>query len=125
MIARGEYTIGFSTAFELAIPLVTEGALVKFMDMKEGQSVQTGNIMLVKDRPHPNAARLLANWLISAEGQKLIHSSRGSKSIRKDVGDFTPEKARIKVSKPLVRDYSVTITTNTYQDMANKLFGKK
>lgn len=125
MIARGEYAIAFNTAFELAIPLVTEGAPVKFLDMKEGQSVQTGNIMLAKDRPHPNAARLLANWLISAEGQKLIHSSRGSKSIRKDVGDFTPEKARIKVSKPLLRDYNVTLTTNTYQEMANRLFGKK
>ncbi|MBF8304202.1 MAG: Ferric transporter ATP-binding subunit [Dehalococcoidia bacterium] len=125
MVARGEYALGFNIAFELAMPLVTEGAPVKFLDMKEGQSVQTGNIMLVKDRPHPNAARLLANWLLSAEGQKIIHSSRGSKSIRKDVGDFTPEKGRIKITKPLLRDYNVTVTTNTYQEMANRLFGKK
>ena len=125
MIARGEYAMAFSTAFELAMPLVTEGASIKFMDMKEGQPVQTGNIALVKDRPHPNAARLLANWLISAEGQKLIHSSRGSKSVRKDVGDFTPEKARYKISKPLVRDFKVTSTITTYQDMAKRLFAKK
>lgn len=44
---------------------------------------------------------------------------------QKDVGDFTPEKGRIKITKPLLRDYNVTVTTNTYQEMANRLFGKK
>lgn len=125
MIARGEYALEWSAGFDLAVPLITEGAPVKFLDMKEGMCIQTGNILLVKDRPHPNAARLLANFLVSAEGQKLIHSSRGSKSVRTDTGDFTPEKARVKVTKPLVRDYQAILTTNTYQEMAQRVFGKK
>lgn len=125
MIARGEYYLEWSAGFDLAVPLITEGAPVKFLDMKEGMCIQTGNILFIKDRPHPNAARLLANWMTSFEGQKLIHSSRGSKSVRKDSGDFTPEKARVKVTKPLVRDYQIILTTNTYQEMAQRVFGKK
>ncbi|MBI4288442.1 MAG: extracellular solute-binding protein [Chloroflexi bacterium] len=125
MVARGEYAIGWSSGWALAMPLIEEGAPVKFLDMKEGLTVQTGNIALVKDRPHPNAARLLANWLLSAEGQKIVHSARGSKSVRADVGDFTPEKGRIKVAKPLVRDFNVLATTNVYQEMAQRVFAKK
>lgn len=125
MIARGEYAISWSSGFDLAVPLITEGAPIKFLDMKEGLCVQTGNILLIKDRPHPNAARLLSNWMTSFEGQKLIHSSRGSKSVRKDSGDFTPEKARVNVTRPLVRDYQAILTTNTYQEMAQRVFGKK
>ena len=125
MVARGEYALEWSAGFDLAVPLITEGAPVKFLDMKEGMCIQTGNILLVKDRPHPNATRLLSNFLVSFEGQKLIHSSRGSKSVRSDSGDFTPEKARVKVTKPLVRDYQAILTTNTYQEMAQRVFGKK
>ena len=46
-------------------------------------------------------------------------------SMRKEVGDFTPEKARVKIAKPLVRDYKVSETQNYYQDMAEKMFAKK
>lgn len=125
MVARGEYAIEWSAGFDLAVPLVVEGAPVRFLDMKEGLTVQTGNIMLAKNRPHPNASRLLANWIISAEGQRVIHSSRGSKSVRADAGDFTPEKARIKVTKVILRDFKVIETTNTYQEMAQRVFAKK
>lgn len=125
MVARGEYAIAFAYVFNLAMPIIIEGAPLKCLDMKDGLILQTANIMLVKDRPHPNAARLLANWLTTAEGQKVIHSTGGSKSLRKDVGDFTPEKGRVKVTKPLLRDFKVIETTNAYQEMADKLFAKK
>ena len=125
MVARGEYAIGFSVALQNAMPLIVEGAPVQFLDMKEGLSVQTSNIMLAKDRPHPNAARLLANWIISPEGQRVIHSASSTNSIRKEVGDFTPEKARVKITKSLVRDYKVSETQNYYQDMAEKMFARK
>lgn len=125
MVARGEYAINWSAGVDLAVPLIVAGAPIKFLDMKEGLTIQTGNIMLVKDRPHPNAARLLANWLISAEGQRTIHSARQSMSVRLDVGDFTPEKARVKVSKPLVRDYTMLQTANSYQEQAQRLFASK
>lgn len=126
MVARGEYAINFSVNLQMATPALLEGAPLKFLDMKEGLVVNTGShLVMVKDRPHPNAARVVANWLISAEGQKTINSVRGSKSIRKDVPDFTPEKARLKVSKVLIRNYAVVQTINTYQEMAERLFAKK
>ena len=125
MVARGEYTVHYGVTFEQAVPLIVEGAPVKFLDMKEGLTVQTGNILLAKGRPHPNAARLLANWIVSADGQRVIHSARGSKPVRNDVPDFTPEKARVNVAKALVRDFKVLETTNMYQDMAQRVFTKK
>ena len=126
MVARGEYAINFTVSIALSTPALLEGAPLRFLDMKEGLISNTGShLVLVKDRRHPNAARLLANWLAGAEGQRTISSTRGSKPIRRDVEDFTPEKARLKVSKVFIRDLAAMKTMNTYQEMAERLFAKR
>lgn len=41
------------------------------VDWKEGAGVvsQSGNLLFMKNAPHPNAARVFINWLLSREGQ--------------------------------------------------------
>ena len=54
---------------------------------KEGAiiSAGSGNIMLFRNAPHPNAARVAINWLLSREGQKVHQKVRGSDSRRIDI----------------------------------------
>ena len=67
---------------------------------KEGGLVGSGggNIMVINRAPHPNAARVFVNWLLSREGQiafqKLVEAGRNS--LRIDIPkDDVPEHARI------------------------------
>ncbi len=40
--------------------------------------------MLFRNAPHPNAARVAVNWLLSREGQEVYQNIRGSDSRRID-----------------------------------------
>ena len=42
-------------------------------------------IHLIKNAPHPNAAKVLLNYMLTKEGQELITPLNGTLSIRKDV----------------------------------------
>ncbi len=56
-----------------------------------------GNVMLVNRGPHPNAAKVFINWLLSREGQIAFQRLEGGKnSLRIDIPkDDVPERARI------------------------------
>ena len=57
-----------------------------------------GNIMLLNRAPHPNAAKVYVNWLLSREGQIAFQTLAlgGRNSLRIDIPkDDVPEQARI------------------------------
>jgi ABC-type Fe3+ transport system substrate-binding protein len=63
--------------------------------LKEGGRLSgTGssrNVEAMADAPHPNAAKLFINWLLSKEGQTVIHTKadgKPSQSLRVDVADM-------------------------------------
>jgi len=71
--------------------------------MKEGASItsSSGNIGLVNRAPHPNAAKLYVNWLLSREGQLLVQKeyseaeAGSSNSLRMDIPkDMVPAEQR-------------------------------
>lgn len=67
---------------------------------KEGGLVGSGggNIMLINRAPHPNAARVFINWLLSRDGQIAYQKfvPPGRNSLRIDIPkDDVPEHARI------------------------------
>ena len=66
---------------------------------KEGGMVGSGggNVMLVNRAPHPSAARVFVNWLLSREGQIVFQTlEAGKNSLRIDIPkDDVPERARI------------------------------
>ena len=68
-LAIGKFPICFFCDVEVAkkqgLPVDTFGT------MKEGAGIvsHSGQIALIKDAPHPNAARVFINWLLSREGQ--------------------------------------------------------
>jgi iron(III) transport system substrate-binding protein len=95
-IAKGEY----------ALYLMTPGAPATIVGLpkpwpfrlimpEDGQMVLLLGLSYLQQPPHPNAARVLANFLLSQEGQQVIASGAGDVFIRKDVTPAAPELVTI------------------------------
>lgn len=70
--------------------LIKEGLPLKAIDgrqLKEGTHVTSAfaNVALVNRAPHPNAAKVYVNWVLSKEGGTLFSKSTGDPSLRVDV----------------------------------------
>lgn len=75
---------------------------VKALDSGEGVIAANRSIGAVKDGPHPNAARLFINWVLSQEGQMVLVKAQGAVPVRKDVPDFTPSSLRVSPARLVV-----------------------
>jgi hypothetical protein len=74
--------------------------------LKEGAALagQSGTVGLVADGPHPNAAKVFLNWLLSREGQATMQRAYvkagvgASNSLRTDISkDIVPQDQRLQV----------------------------
>lgn len=108
VLMRGEASLRMLGAASIYNPFIQQGAHVKPVMMEEGAIlIPSRPIALVKNGPHPNAARVLINWLLSPEGQLAFHKTGGTTSHRKDVPDFSPEGGKITPKKAWVSDLDV------------------
>lgn len=129
MVAVGEYLAGTYATEDGLGPLITEGAPLKLLGMKEG-NIARGNVLLVlKKAAHPNAARLFADWMFSSEGQTVYSKAGGITPLRKDVPDFLHPSVRVtpEPGKILVRSWDVMQQETKIMDsgIATAIFGKK
>lgn len=84
-VVRGRYPIAvgvFTTAITRGIK---DGAPIKPVYVKEGLAGAGWTISLIKNAPHPNAAKFFTNWFLSREGQLLFSKEAEVASFRKDV----------------------------------------
>lgn len=87
-IARGKFPIGMAPSSDVAAEFRKAGAPIKMIALKEEiQYISTGggNVALMKNAPHPNAARVFINWLLTREAQTLYSRARQDNSARIDV----------------------------------------
>jgi iron(III) transport system substrate-binding protein len=88
-LATGKYPIlvgGSDTDVE---PFLREGLPIRILNpkqLKEGGylTAGAGGLSLISKAPHPNAAKLYINWLLSKEGQSVLVKSNGYPSRRID-----------------------------------------
>ncbi len=94
-VVRGRYPIGIATAVEELTPFQQQGLGKNIASFTGGLAKPTvgpgfGTVSLMDRAPHPNAAKLYINWLLSKAGQtdwaKTTHNSR-----RLDVPHAAPE----------------------------------
>lgn len=104
-IARGESELHPAGNLINYAPLLGEKPPVRPIDMEEGLIARAQAVNIVKKAPHPNAARLFFNWLLTQEGQTVQARAKTVLSLRKDVPDFTPEQARITPRKVFVTTF--------------------
>ena len=70
----GKYAVSIGVASHHVLPLIEAGSPVKMVRPKEGAYL-TGDpfvFSVIKGAPHPNAAWLFANWVMSKEGQTSL-----------------------------------------------------
>lgn len=85
-VAQGKYTMAIFVGSggrdidrlgKRGLPVANFGRILE-KPVKERPTLQgtgsSNNIMVLNRRPHPNAARLFVNWLLSKEGQTVVHT---------------------------------------------------
>lgn len=102
MLARGEVLLNIRGTDSTAPRFIMEGAPIKAIDFKEGAVVTGASIAAVGEGPHPNAVKVLINWLLSPEGQSAAGKPQGNKMVRNDVPDFRPAAAQTKIGNPII-----------------------
>ena len=100
LLARGEAAILPAGQSVTMTPLIIQGAPVKPVSITEGIIVSVGTpLAMVKNAPHPNAARVFINWVISPEGQKIYQDNLGVIPLNKDLPEAVPAGARLNLDK--------------------------
>jgi iron(III) transport system substrate-binding protein len=89
-VAQGRYPILLGAADFFVEPLLKQGVPIAIADprqLREGADVSpaNGNLATFNGAPHPNAAMLYVNWLLSSEGQTAFTRATGYVSARVDV----------------------------------------
>jgi ABC-type Fe3+ transport system substrate-binding protein len=132
-LARGRYALSVFPDSEDLKRLQREGFPIKeipWTQMKEGSAVSSGThqLSLLKQAPHPNAAKVYINWLLSKEGQTAQVKYALSPSLRLDVPEevlkdvvepwerIQPDKKYIMISQWRYRKYS-----NQVRNLAREL----
>jgi iron(III) transport system substrate-binding protein len=103
-LARGRHSLSVFPDSEDLKRLQREGFPVREIpstQMKEGSAVSSGThqLSLLKQAPHPNAAKVYINWLLSREGQTAQVKHALSPSLRMDL----PEDVVKEVVEPWER----------------------
>ncbi len=88
-VGQGRYAILIGTADAIAEERIREGVPVQIMDiqqLREGGDVSPANgaVGVFNRAPHPNAAKVYLNWLLSKDGQNGFAKASGYVSARVD-----------------------------------------
>lgn len=87
-VARGKSALSIGVSYYTYLPFIKAGLPVKSISsIKEGYYASTGsgNLAVLKNAPHPNAARVFVNWLLAKEGQTAVTRALGQPTRRFDV----------------------------------------
>jgi iron(III) transport system substrate-binding protein len=99
---RGEYAIFLSSNHTDVIAQRKAGAPIKQIKPQDGVGITQISQSLVRNAPHPNAAKLWIEWSLSEEGQNLL-ASQGYATVRRGTKPAEPE-ANLEGVKFLPRD---------------------
>jgi iron(III) transport system substrate-binding protein len=114
-IARGQYPIGLASNDFTALDMKARGVPIESLPahaVKEGTYVTAawGSVALLKQAPHPNAARVYLNWLLSKEGQEGVAQASGYPS------------RRLETSKAGLREGVVPRPDAEYRDLSKERY---
>jgi iron(III) transport system substrate-binding protein len=87
-LAKGKIALTIGLSYYSLAPFLKAGLPIKPLpEAKEGTytSCGSGALSIVKNTPHPNAAKVFINWLLSKEGQEVYGRAMGQATRRLDV----------------------------------------
>ena len=101
-IVTGEYSIMLQNFNSQAVVVAAKGAPVKWLPISPATLALTA-ASVVKDAPHPNAARLLVDFLVSPEGQTIFRDL-----------DYVPASPAVPPKDPGVRPDGRTLRAQAF-----------
>lgn len=116
-LARGKYPVAVGMRVQEIVRLQKDGfkvaVLPSWPEAPGYTSAAFGVLGLFRNPPHPNAAKLFLNWLLTKEGQIAWNSSWTTASVRTDVDnswvpDFVVAKSNLKYLDAYNWDYSLS-----------------
>ena len=87
-VARGKSAVSIGLSYYTYSPFIKAGLSVKpVSSIQEGYYAASGsgNIVIIKNGPHPNASKVFVNWLLSRDGQAAVTKALGQPTRRYDV----------------------------------------
>jgi iron(III) transport system substrate-binding protein len=93
-VVRGRYPIGIGVVDAYLAPFLEEGLGKDVKSLETGLRVMTsgsGNLHIMGRNPHPNAAKVFANWLLSKDTQADWAKTADTNSRRLDTPPGSPE----------------------------------
>lgn len=86
-VARGKNPVALWARSVRVAEYQSAGAPIMDISSREGAylSVDGSGTALMSKAPHPNAAKVFLNWLLSREGQAIMQNFLGNQSAREDI----------------------------------------
>lgn len=117
-VARGEYPIYMPEILPYFVQL--KGLPVRFVVPKEGSPYVRFDLSTLKTPPHPNAAKLLANFYLEKEAQ-LVFANAGFNPVIRGVADAADPSIR-ELLKAKTMGTSNVDRQNEMLELANKIY---
>ena len=126
-VIAGEYAIALSIFTHHPILDAKKGAPVKPLNLGPIASTVSG-IMLARKPPNPHAAMLLMDYILSAEGQKVLRDAeyfpvRTDVSALDSLNEVVPSKSG--TAENYISPEATTADLKNSQDIFDKLFGSR
>jgi ABC-type Fe3+ transport system substrate-binding protein len=119
-LAKGKLAVALGVSFYTLEGFITANLPIKELPpLKEGAPSSNGSgvIGIVKGPPHPNAAKLFVNWLLSKEGQELYVKVMHQATRRLDVDTKWLQEHGVQAAKDI-------LTLEEYHKVRNHLEDK-
>ncbi len=124
-VARGKYPVAVGASLGMPISFIKQGAPIRLARVKDGTVLTTGIgiVMATNYAPHPAAAQLFVNWLLSREGGTVWSQAYGYPSTRIDVATkgFLPEV--IPAPTDIYPDEAYIVKKAELNKIAKEIFG--
>jgi iron(III) transport system substrate-binding protein len=103
VVASGERPVGVNGAEYFYYKTLKQGNPIKIVYPKEGVPLVVSPVAIAKDAPHPNAAKLFAEFIFSKESQQLMADKEGLYTGHPEV-TYPADKPKLKDLKLLPAD---------------------
>ncbi|MDP2647459.1 MAG: extracellular solute-binding protein, partial [Desulfobacterales bacterium] len=131
-LARGKYAVAVSVEGRAIAEMLNAGAHIEYVAVNEGAylSYSAGIVAVMDKAPHPNAAKVFVNWLLSRNGQGFAQRATKYMSARNDIpteGVVNPKSMRVPGEKYFVASNSmerwIEEQQPKYLALAKEIFG--
>lgn len=126
-VARGKYALGIAVRPEIAGEFLSLGAPIAFVKTAEGGNIAGSVTLGVPDkRPHPAAAAVFANWLLTRDGMSTFMKGFRAPVVRQDISFeginpiFLPDPGEPVYTET---EESIPLKATVLLDMAKEVLG--